>query len=133
MTLNFNEHLEIIPLVETKIIEETLSRIGIANKKKKEIFPTCYLLKKDDKYFIYHFKQLFQLLKKDAYSNLTEEDVIRRNAIIFCLKNWKLIDCKQEDLEPHNIFVFVLPYNDKQNWKIIHKFNKKLLSDNLSE
>jgi hypothetical protein len=39
---------------------------------------------------------------------------------------WGLIKVKDEDLkliEPHNKFIYVLPYKEKVNWVIQHKFN----------
>lgn len=126
--IEFNEHIEIQLLASDKVISETLSRIGIANKNKKILFPTCYLYQKDNKVFIYHFKQMFKLINKSAYNNLTDDDIIRRNAIIFCLKNWKLIDCNIEQITPYNKFVFVLPFPEKNEWLINHKFNINALN-----
>jgi len=114
--------------VKNKIIKETLTRIGIANRKEKIIYPSCYLYEKDNKSYIVHFKQLFLLTRNNGYDNISKEDVTRRNAVIFCLKNWGLLDVNDEDIEPHNKFVFVLPFQQKNEWKISHKFNVSVLS-----
>lgn len=117
------ELLEVKLLVDKKVIQETTNRIGIANKKKKVLYPSCYIYEKDNKIYLVHFKQLFELTRENAYSNTSEEDVKRRNAVAFCLANWNLIEVDEKKIEPHDTFVFVLPYKEKSEWKINHKIN----------
>ena len=116
--------IKVKPLVDDKIIIETLERIGIANKKEKILYPTCYFYYIDDEPYILHFKQLFILTREDSYNNISEEDVKRLNSIVFCLHNWRLIEI-EEELEERDKFVFVLPYKYKSEWIIKHKFNLK--------
>jgi hypothetical protein len=123
--------LEIKLLKDEQVITESLTRIGIPNKTKQILYPSCYLFKKDEKYYICHFKQMFALVRDQAYNNLTDEDINRRNAIAFCLKNWGLVSVEDEKIQPHNVNVFVLPYKEKGNWEIFHKFNRNLLKDNV--
>ena len=120
--------LRIEPLVDKKIIDETLSRIGIANKKNKILYPSCYTFVNDDKIYLVHFKEMFILTRENAYNNICEEDIIRKNAVAFCLKNWGLINVEDKDIEPHNKFVFVLSHQDREYWKISHKFNFKSIN-----
>jgi hypothetical protein len=123
--------IEVILKADKKVIMETLNRIGIANKKKKILFPSCYLWEQDGKTYIAHFKELFKLTRPNAYDTICEDDILRLKAIIWNLKNWGLIDAKDEDLEPHSKFVFVLPFGDKKDWIISHKFNFKNVSNNI--
>lgn len=117
------ELLEIKCLVDKKVIKESLSRIGIADKKRKILYPSAYLYEKDGKDYLCHFKELFLVNNKtDAYNNISSEDIYRKNSIAFCLKNWKLIDVDDEKIKEHERFVFVLPHSQKLEWKIIHKF-----------
>lgn len=116
------ELLKIELKTNEKVVQESLGRIGVGDRKKKILYPSCYLLKKDGEYYIAHFKEMF-LLKDGGYNNISEEDIKRRNAIAFCLKNWGLIDVSEEAMTPHDVFVFVLPYKDKNEWKISHKIN----------
>ena len=116
------ELLKIDLKVNEKIIQESLTRIGIANKKTKVLFPSCYLVKNEGEYYLAHFKEMF-LLKDGGYDNVSDEDIKRRNAVAFCLKNWDLIDVDLETIKPYDTFVFVLPYKDKDDWKISHKIN----------
>lgn len=117
--------LNVTPLVDVKVIEETLNRVGVANKKEKILYPSCYLWKIEDRYYLTHFKQLFCLTRDEGYDNVSPADLSRRNAIAFCLKNWKLIDVDVEAIKEKDDYVFVLPFAEKHNWVIQHKFNIK--------
>ncbi len=117
--------LEVKLLADKEVIIETVSRMGIANTKKKILFPSCYLFEQDNKYYLCHFKEMFLVTRNNGYNNISEEDIVRRNAIAFCLKNWGLIDVEVSEIEPHNKFIFVLPYDEKDSWYINHKFNYK--------
>ncbi|MFW6130265.1 MAG: translational repressor RegA [Atribacterota bacterium] len=106
------------------VVRETLERVGIINKKKKIFVPSCYVLGTEDEdiYRIVHFKELFPLVNRE--SNYDEDDKLRRNTIIYLLKNWKLV----EPLDQNDISEFlhkkipVLPHSQKDEYKIIHKF-----------
>lgn len=123
-----NDLLEVEVLVDKKVILETCSRIGIANKKKKILYPSCYIYEQDDKTYLAHFKQMFILTRDSAYNAICEDDILRRNAIAFCLRQWGLIDVDEEKILPHNKYIFVLPHNQKNDWNISHKFNFKTIN-----
>jgi hypothetical protein len=116
--------LKIKLTTDKKVVQETLNRIGISNKKEKVLYPSCYIYEDDDgECYLVHFKQLFSLSRDSAYDNISEQDIVRRNSIAFCLKNWGLIDVEDKFIYPHNNYVFVLPYEDKDSWTITHKIN----------
>ena len=115
--------LKVELLADKKVIQETLNRMGISNKKKKVLYPSCYIYEEDGEYYLVHFKQLFMLVRDNAYDNISEQDIVRRNSIAFCLKNWRLIDIDDKFIEPHDSYVFVLPHNEKHDWQITHKIN----------
>lgn len=118
------ELVKIRPLVDVKVLKETLSRMGIPNKKKRILYPSCYVYQNFEDYYICHFKSMFTLTRQTGYNNLSEEDIERRNSIVFCLKNWGLVELDEDsNIEPHNKFVYVLPYKEKHSWQIQHKFN----------
>jgi hypothetical protein len=134
--LDIEQMILIKPIADIKVIKETLSRIGIANKKQKILYPTCYLYPNFEDYYIVHFKELFLLTRNDGYMNLCDEDIARKNSIVYCLLHWGLIDLEgivrgsdgnissvPESLKPHDKFVFVLKNNEKHKWNISHKFN----------
>jgi hypothetical protein len=116
---------------EEKIVKETLSRMGIANKKEKKLFPSCYLYRKEDgSFMVTHFKEVFMLTRDDAYNQISEEDIKRRNAIAFLLQEWGLVKVDEnEDIEPHDIYVFSLPYKDKKSWLIDNKINVRTIPE----
>jgi hypothetical protein len=117
-------------IADKKVIIETLSRIGICNKDKKILYPSAYLWTDENNFtYIAHFKELFSKMKRsDSYNNMTFTDIKRRNAICFCLKNWGLIQIIDlEEIENHNIYVFVLKHSEKDQWQINHKINKNLI------
>lgn len=124
---NITEFLEIKPQVDLKVIKETLTRMGVANKREKTIFPSCYLYEEKKQFFLVHFKQLFTLTRSTGYNNMSKQDYTRRNAIAFCLKNWNLINVPMENIEPHNVNIFVLPFGDKSLWSFSHKFNMSVI------
>jgi len=115
--------LKVRLLADKRVIQETLNRMGISNKKKLILYSSCYIYEKDDEFFLVHFKQLFTMSRDDAYDNVSEQDILRRNSIAFCLKNWGLIDVDDKFIEPHDSFVFVLPHDKKEGWTIQHKIN----------
>jgi len=69
-------------------IRETLTRIGVASKKDNKLFQSCHILHKQGRYFITHFKELFLLDGKP--SNLTKNDLERRNTIVKLMDDWGL-------------------------------------------
>ena len=106
-------------------IRETLSRIGVASSKEKELFQSCHILHKRGKYYIVHFKELFKLDGKQ--SNFDESDVARRNTIIDLLRQWslvKVLDPKRIE-EPRAPLsqIKVIPYKEKQQWKLTQKYS----------
>jgi hypothetical protein len=118
--------LEVAPLVDIKVIIETLSRMGIANQNLKIIYPSCYLHEIEGKYYLCHFKQMFMLTRNDSYDTLCDGDLERRNSIAFCLKNWNMISVDNEKIANHNTFVHTISHQEKQNgWTVQHKFNTK--------
>ena len=70
-------------------VRETLTRIGVASKKDKTLFQSCHILHKRGQYYIVHFKELFALDGKPT--DITENDLSRRNAIANLLEDWGLI------------------------------------------
>ena len=70
-------------------VRETLTRIGVASRKDKKLFQSCHILHKQGRYFIVHFKELFALDGKP--SNLSENDIQRRNTITQLLADLSLI------------------------------------------
>ncbi len=103
-------------------IRETLSRIGVASRKEKELFQSCHILHKKGKYYIVHFKELFALDGKET--NLNENDVSRRNSIAGLLGDWGLIEIVG-DAEPKAPLsqIKVIAFKEKDEWILETKYN----------
>ena len=116
-------------------VRETLTRIGVASRKERKLYQSCHILHKQGKYYIVHFKELFALDGKNT--NLSLNDIQRRNRIIQLLVDWGLIVIssiskeKITDLAPLNQ-IKVLSYKEKGEWTLESKYNigrKKLNTD----
>tara|TARA_R110000787_G_scaffold22954_1_gene66209 strand:+ start:1411 stop:1815 length:405 start_codon:yes stop_codon:yes gene_type:complete len=103
-------------------VRETLSRIGVASRKEKTLYQSCHILHKQGKYYIVHFKELFALDGKDT--NLSENDISRRNTIAKLLNDWGLIEVKG-DLEPMAPLsqIKILSFKEKDEWTLETKYN----------
>lgn len=129
-----NKLLEVKLLVDQKIIEETLSRIGIVDKKEKIIYQSCHLLEQFGTFYLAHFKQLFTLeTSKTGYhgfGNVSLEDIERRNSIAFLLVKWNMIAiANPNEIEPHTTRIDVVKHADAKNYQKIKKFNIENLNN----
>ena len=107
-------------------VRETLTRIGVASKKDQTLFQSCHILHKQGKYYIVHFKELFALDGKPT--DLSENDLSRRNAISILLQDWGLIKIVNEAQvqQPEPIFISqikILSHKEKNDWQLIPKYN----------
>lgn len=105
-------------------VRETLTRIGVASRKERKIYQSCHILHKQGRYYIVHFKELFALDGK--HTNLSLNDIQRRNRIIQLLSDWGLIVVvtpeKIEDVAPLNQ-IKVLSFKEKDEWTLESKYN----------
>jgi|TARA_B100000780_G_C20645074_1_gene257010 hypothetical protein len=103
-------------------VRETLSRIGVASRKERTLYQSCHILHKQGRYFIVHFKELFALDGKDT--NLSENDIARRNTITNLLKDWELIDIigVVGEVAPLSQ-IKVLSFREKNEWTLETKYN----------
>jgi hypothetical protein len=107
-------------------VRETLTRIGVASKKDQTLFQSCHILHKQGKYYIVHFKELFALDGKPT--DLSENDLSRRNAIAILLEDWgliKIVNAPQVQ-QPEPIYISqikILSHKEKNDWQLIPKYN----------
>jgi len=107
-------------------VRETLTRIGVASRKERKIYQSCHILHKQGKYYIVHFKELFALDGKNT--NLSINDLQRRNRIVQLLLDWGLVSIVEEskekiaDLAPLNQ-IKVLSFKEKNDWTLESKYN----------
>ena len=103
-------------------IRETLSRIGVASRKDKVLYQSCHILHKQGKYYIVHFKELFALDGKQT--NLSENDIARRNTISKLLSDWGLVKIKGETNPAAPLSqIKIISFKDKNDWTLETKYN----------
>lgn len=107
-------------------VRETLTRIGVASKKDKTIYQSCHILHKRGQYYVVHFKELFALDGKPT--DITENDLARRNAIVNLLEDWGLVKVvdKSKTATPEPIFlsqIKILSHKEKGEWQLTPKYN----------
>ena len=103
-------------------VRETLSRIGVASRRERKLYQSCHILHKQGHYFIVHFKELFALDGKPT--NLSQNDIERRNAIEALLEDWGLIELigLSEPRAPLSQ-IKILSYKEKDEWELETKYN----------
>ena len=107
-------------------VRETLTRIGVASKKDRILYQSCHILHKQGKYYIVHFKELFALDGKPT--DISENDLSRRNAITKLLSDWgliRIVNARQVE-DPPPIFlsqIKILSHKEKNDWELTAKYN----------
>ncbi len=105
-------------------VRETLTRIGIASRKDKKLYQSCHILHKQGRYFIVHFKELFALDGKE--SNITSNDVERRNTIAGLLQDWgllKILSASKAEPKASLSQIKVVTHKEKDEWELVPKYN----------
>ena len=104
-------------------VRETLTRIGVASRKEKKIYQSCHILHKQGRYYLVHFKELFALDGKDT--NLSENDIARRNTIANLLSDWGLVNVvSKSNVESAPLSqIKVISFKEKNEWKLETKYN----------
>ena len=108
-------------------VKETLTRIGVASRKDRNLYQSCHILHKQGRYFIVHFKELFALDGKPSDFNENESDIARRNAIANLLEQWDLVTLVDSSktakpVAPLNQ-IKILPYKEKKDWELVAKYS----------
>ena len=106
-------------------VRETLTRIGVASKKEKILYQSCHILHKQGKYYIVHFKELFSLDGKPT--DITDNDLARRNTVANLLQDWELIKIVNQDKTKDPTVslsqVKIISHKEKGEWQLIPKYN----------
>lgn len=106
-------------------IKETLTRIGVSSKKDKKLFQSCHILHKRGRYAIMHFKEMFILDGLD--SDLSEDDLGRRNTIVRLLVEWGLLDViDPEEYQTPQLSLArlkIIPHSEKKDWTLVPKYH----------
>jgi len=106
-------------------VKETLTRMGVPAKSDKKLFQSVHILHKQSKYYLCHFKQMFELDGREA--TLSDGDYARRNRIIQMLVDWglvKLVNVDDKNLEPmgKSSLVKVIKHSEASEWQLEKKY-----------
>lgn len=101
-------------------IKETLTRLGIANTEKQELYQTCHILHKQGNYYIMHFKELFALDGNDI--EMTKNDFMRCDDITKLLVEWGMCDVVNNFYPSGENRFRIVKFRDKNKWKLIPKY-----------
>jgi len=106
-------------------IRETLTRMGVSSRKENKLFQSCHILHKRGRYAILHFKELF--LMDGLQSDITDNDLERRNTIVGLLEEWDLLEILDEnydDLTKASLAqIKIIPHREKAEWELIPKYH----------
>lgn len=105
-------------------VKETLTRLGVSSKKEKKLYQSCHILHKRGRYAIMHFKEMFIL--DDLESNVSQEDLQRRNTIVKLLVDWGLVEAIDVERYSDQISLArlkILPHREKDEWELIPKYH----------
>ena len=103
-------------------VRETLSRMGVASRREKILWQSAHILHKKGRYYIAHFKELFALDGKET--NISENDIARRNTIAKLLGDWGLVEVKgvTDPVSPLSQ-IKIISFKDKDDWELCTKYN----------
>jgi len=106
-------------------VRETLTRIGVSSRKERILYQSCHILHKQGKYYIVHFKELFALDGKP--SNISDNDVQRRNTIANLLEQWGLVKIMNPQILRDNMApihqIKIISFKEKDDWELVTKYN----------
>jgi ABC-type arginine transport system ATPase subunit len=121
---NIGVHVTLLDPEDFMVVRETLSRIGVSPKGKKILYQSCHLIHKNETYIVAHFKELFAL--DNLPSNVSEEDIKRRNTIVQLLNDWELLEVVDNEKIQNKMPITglkIIKYNERDDWDLIPKFN----------
>ena len=106
-------------------VKETLTRIGISSRTDKKLWQSCHILHKRGKYYICHFKEMFVL--DGLSSDISEEDLGRRNVIVKLLVEWGLVTAVDEEEYKEPMIPLsklkIISHKEKGDWQLIPKYH----------
>lgn len=104
-------------------VRETLTRIGVSSRSDMRLYQSCHILHKQGKYYIVHFKELFALDGKPT--NISVNDIERRDAIAVLLQEWGLVSIVKELQSDKSVLsqIKIVPYKEKSLWELIPKYS----------
>ena len=117
--------VEIEPLDNSQfaIVRETLTRMGHARESGTELVQVAHILYKKGKYYIIHFKLLYEL--DGRFSTFGARDEGQMNTIAALLERWGMVKIVNKDRlkifsDPRDIDL--VRHGDKQKWNLVARY-----------
>lgn len=121
--LNEMVEVELLGVEGFRKVKETLTRIGLSSRTEKVLTQSAHILHRRGQYYICHFKELLAL--DGLRTDLTEDDIGRRNRIVQMLAEWGLVKVISTDnmlpMGSPNV-VKVIKYSEKDEWELRKKY-----------
>ena len=106
-------------------VKETLTRIGISSRTDEKLWQSCHILHKRGKYAIMHFKEMIVL--DGLSSDISDEDLGRRNVIVKLLVEWGLINAVDDEEYKEPMIPLsklkIISHKEKGVWQLIPKYH----------
>lgn len=103
-------------------VRETLTRIGISTAD-NTLFQSCHIKYRGGRYYICHFKEMYML--DGRTSDITVDDINRRNVIAKLLNDWGLItllEPSKVDYKVDTTNIRIVLFKDKHLWNLVPKY-----------
>jgi hypothetical protein len=112
-----------------RVAMETVSRMGVAKKKEKLFFQSCYIVKLNGIYYLVNYKEIIG-------KEMTDSDHARTNTVAVLLDKWDLIKIAEKtDIDKFGTqpTIFVIPYKAKGNYQVKGRIPNYKISKFISE
>lgn len=116
--------IEIEPLDRQKFLRacEFLTRVGILSTATNTLWQSCHIFHKRGRYFIVHFKQMFELDGKLNDEEISDEDLDRVEKVAILLTKWGLINPMVELDKNVSSTLDIIPFKDKAKYNLKPKY-----------
>lgn len=104
-------------------VMETLTRIGILNRKTNELYQSVHLFSKLGEHYLVHFKEMFIL--NGMNNNFSESDKKRRDKVANLLELWNLVEIKNPEVLDNIISekIDIISFKEKNNYQLKKKYS----------
>lgn len=106
-------------------ILETLTRIGLVKRdsERPKLYQTVCCLHKQGKYYLAHFKQMYQLDGRVENNAMSDDDYARLHNVASLLKSWNMVKPKSEvkDFNPV-VKTVVVKHSNKGDFDFVQPY-----------
>ncbi len=108
------------------VIRELLTRIGVTYTQQKVLRQSCFIFQKRGRYYIVHFKELFNLDGKLDNAVSAFDEGIRNGVVKLLEKQGLILILTEDNLDMNNVEeIHVLPKEEKHDWDLVPMYSFK--------